>query len=531
MRIRISIILLLGSCQLLVSCGSDDGSDGSQSDDGVVTSVGAFHSVRTIKEKFEVTYHDDTVIVSEDAMRFMAPTYDDPKLLEFSIDAEPYLNLEAGKVTIFPRAVLRRVVSWQKSGDKILVKTEPAILTEAYKDADIESVVEIGWQKLQQGAVVSTGIQQNGPVTFRFFSDAYAEDTDGTGEWTTEFSRKFKHKGLTVEFKLMPESWDKLKFEITASASKAANKKSFNEEEIAANFPNQRVNAGTAHADYYHHDEFMPVESDGIAEEDSDRSMTSFTAGLSGNAKGFAKATGYISGLTQVLDIEINDSELGAFYYDLKSLQGQLKIESVSMEGLIGTFNLKIPLEISIPMLVGGLPVTLKLGAEFSFRPIVKSGSEGSAKMCFIASYDGSTGLRFENGTFKNEAVTREKTADTCPNSETVSAGKFTVGLGTTVKFPSVSLQLFRIPVVANIHVKLDGTTLYEPGILNARPACQSGTEDIALIVKATLKFLGFDIETHSKLWQTKKEWNCDKKIIKSTFDKDRGEQSTVSSR
>jgi hypothetical protein len=84
---------------------------------------GRFHSVRVIKEKYEVVYQDDTVIVSEEAMRSLLSISEDQETLEFEGTARPLLNLQRGKVTIFPLTALRRVVSWQETGEKIIVET------------------------------------------------------------------------------------------------------------------------------------------------------------------------------------------------------------------------------------------------------------------------------------------------------------------------------------------------------------------------------------------------------------------------
>ena len=538
------LVAIFSFAFLLLSCGKDESDPperpGSKSD-GDIIAEGGMHSVRKIKDKFEVTYQDDTVIVAEDAMRYMAPITDDYQNLEFSIEAKEHLNLEQGKVTIFPLAALGRVESVQERGDKILVKLSPAKLTDAIKDADIESVVEIGWKKLTDGSASNFGIKPAGPITISIFNQAIAADE--VGVWENSITFKFTYKHVEFEFKLIPESLDKLKFEISAKASTKAHKKPIKPEEVARDFPNQRVNASNAHADYYHHDEFQPVASDGVPSggepsggewsegDGGDGWSESLGDHLVGEIKGVAKVTGHISGLTQALDMEINDGALGKFYFDLKQLSGEMKIESVSLSGLASTINLKIPLEYSIPIAIGFIPSTLKIGAELSFRPIVDLGTSGSSQLCFMARYDGSTGFKWENGSFSNQSVVRERTAETCPDSETVSAGRVTVGMGTTAKFPSISLEIFGETLVPNLYVKLDGVTTYEPGIASAQKACQAGKEELALIFKAVLSFLGIEAETESMLWQHKKEWTCDGTVVETTFDKAGGKQKSESSR
>lgn len=536
MRLRASNFFLVGIALLLHGCGSDtpDVSSSSEStelsesaSDEDIMAEGQFHTVRSVKEKYEVTYHDDTVIVSEEAMRYMAPIYDDPERLEFAIDAKPHLHLERGKVTIFPLAALRRVVSWQESGNKILVKTEPAILTDAIKDADIELVTKIDWTGANQQTSGTQGVQQTGPAWIQLFPAAYAYDpSDDDGSRTIKF--KLKHKGVKVELTLIPEHADKLAFEIVASTYKESKFQSYDSREIAERFPNRRYNARNAH-DYFHGNAFQPVSDvseDHVPGGFREGGESGRGGGTEVGAKGFAKGFGHISNIGQALRISIADSELSNFAFLLTDLTVNIQLESVALDGIVGTYYLKVPLEIYIPMRIGLIPVTLVLGAEFSFRPIVET---GSSKLCFQAKWQGSSGIKFTEGGFRNATDVEENYLGTCPDSETVSAALYTVGMGATVKFPSISLKIFDEAVVPNMHIKLDGKSLYEPGLLSAEPACQSGSSTAAWIVKATMSFFGLDVETESMLAESKKEWTCDGRVIETTYDRVNGKQVTES--
>lgn len=539
--------LLLGAaCLLAAACGSDDATV----DDarvGEADSAPAMHVMKRVRDKFEVTYQPDTVIVSDKAMQYLATPVVGSNRLEFSREAKPHLDLEEGKVTIFPMAALVRVVSWEETADRIVVRTEPASLTDAIKDADIQSEVEISWQQL-------TSRNEIGQPGFRLSLLRDAVASDGVGEASTSISYTWKHPtGLKIDFKLKPESADKLGFEISASASGTAYKKSVKPDEFARMFPTRYRN-GNAFQPVMADESLGPNSRTASAGSTIDNSRSTgsaayeppdgapatapgdsdgLTVSLKGGTKGFAKASGHMSGFTQLLDLEIRDGEVQDMVIDFKSLSGEVKLEAAALQGLVSTFNLSIPVEYSFTVPLGGIiPLTFTLGAEISFRPIIEQGTSGSSQLCFLVAYDGSTGLEWSDGSFSNQSSVRRRDVGTCPNQETVSAGRLTVGMGATFNFPKFKVSLFHLPVATSIYVSSDGVTTYEPGIASALKACQAGKIDLKLVVEATMKLLGIaDAKVQAKLWQGKKEWTCEGTVVASTFDKGGGEQQSVSDR
>lgn len=551
---RASILLILCIALQLQSCGSEEQGQESKELDAArepgTMAEGRFHSVRVVREKYEVVYQDDTVIVPDEAMRSLLSVSEDQETLEFEGAARSALNLQRGKVTIFPLTALRRIVSWQDTGEKIIVETEPALLTDAIKDADIELVTDIGWKVLTQQTVSTPGVGQTGPIRFRLMSEAYA---DGAGEsaavdasrdgltWSDSITLSKKlGKGLDLKFKLKPESSDKLSFDLSVSATQEFFKKSLTQSELDRTQRTEVVNAsnwfGTNSLDRpepvavnesgWYGDNIVGGPVDAPTDPELTGPVT-LNATVGGKAA-VIKASGFLSGFQNDLDVAIDASVLHDFSFVISDLKSEVKLEAASLNDIVGVANLKVPLEIAIPMRVGLIPVTLKIGAEFSFRPIVH---DGSAKLCFMISHDGATGVRFSEGALSNQSDAQDRTLTTCPESETVSAGKITVGMGGTVKFPSISMAIFGNTVVPNVHVKLDGQTLYEPGIANAQPACQSGSATLAAIMALKMSFLGAELERTAKLWESKKKWNCDDKVVTTTFDRGAGEQTTVSER
>ncbi len=537
-------VFLCGVAALAVAaCGSDEPADGPSAVAG--DSESSMHVMRQVKDKYDVTYQPGTVIVSDKAMQYMATPVIGSNRLEFSIDAKPHLDLEKNQVTIFPMAALVRVISWEEQADRIVIHTGPATLTEAIKDAVIQTEVRIDWQELAARA------NEAAPgVRFSLFSDAVASD-----ELSTSFSHTWKHDetGLKINFKLKPESADKLGFEITASAGKKAYKKSIKRDEFARLFPTRYANAnafqpvaaeeslgpnsrfadaggtvdnartGGDESESYQPPDAPPAEAPGEPGE--------LTASVSGGTKGFAKASGHMSGFSQLMDLQIRDGEVQDFVLDFKSLSGEIKLEAASLQGLVSTFNLSVPIEYTFTVPVGGIiPLTFTLGADVSFRPIIEQGTSGSSKLCFVIAYDGSTGLEWSDGAFSNQSTVTRREVDTCPDQETVSAGRLTVGMGATFNFPKFKVSLFHLPIATAIYVSSDGVTTYEPGIASALPACQAGKVDLKLVVEATMQLLGLvDTKVQAKLWQGKKEWTCDNTLVVTEFDKNAGDKKRTS--
>jgi hypothetical protein len=417
-------------------------------------------------------------------------------------------------------------------------------------DADIELVTSVGWKVLTQQVVNTSAVGQTGPIRFQLMAEAYADEAgesatvdasrDGLA-WSDSITlSKDLGKGLGLKFKLKPESWDKLGFELVVSATQEFFKKSLTQSELDRTQRTEVVNApnwfGTNSLDRPdpvavnessgYGDNIVGGPVDAPTEAEAEGPIT-LEATVGGKAA-VIKASGYLSGFENNLDLAIDASALHDFSFVISHLKSEVKLEAASLNDIVGVANLKVPLKIAIPMRVGLIPVTLIIGAEFSFRPIVH---DGSAKLCFMVRHDGATGVRFTDGALSNQSEAQDRTLTTCPESETVSAGKITVGMGGAVKFPSISMAIFGNTIVPNVHVKLDGQTLYEPGIANAQPACQSGSATLAAIMALKMSFLGAELERTAKLWESKKKWNCDDKVVTTTFDRGAGEQTTVSER
>ncbi len=494
----------------------------------------AMNSVEVISSTYEVDFVDDTNVVGEEAMDyFQSDIESPPEVLVFDAAAKDALNLREGQVTVFPNAALRRIDSWREVDGKLEIQTSPALFTDAFENADIQLISKIGWQT-PPGESVDIAF---GTPTITLFPAAYA--ADGGSPWS--ISRSLSLRGVQVKLKLTPKSADRLEFEVSGNISKSAKMKSIIPEDALRAAPVQTVDyRGSYHPDTQWDntrdgsgavgDTGTPTATTQVLDQDEtpqyapdSSSSAPSPSGSFGLKVGSVKASGYISGFEQALNLGVANRQLEDFQFKISDLEGEIKLEGAGLTDAAGSFSLKIPLEISMPLPTGIIPTRLKLGASIEMRPQIHS---GSSKFCFKAKFDGDTGFSYRNGELKNESNSGSRNVGRCEEEETVSAGRITVAFGATAKVPEVSLQIFGNTLVPSMGLNYSGLTHYEPGILSAQPACQSGKTDLKMLMKVVLNFLGTNLSKEFKLWQKKREWKCDGTVTDSSFDPINGEQT-----
>ncbi len=487
---------------LLAACGSDTEETASATER---ETDGGFSKTTILKERYDVEYADGVAVVEDDTMAKLVSYDADTSTLIFAGDAREDLRFDTGQVVVFSRLTLGRVKSVLESGSNIVVETTPAAFTDAYRNADIELEARVEWAQPQTSNVLPR---------FELIRSAMADESWSIGH-------KFSYKGVEVDVKFIPKSADRLEFEINSKISKSAKMQAFTRAEAAGVSTVKEVtpdNWAVSTMDLLDLDS-TPEYSSGLPEPDTgDRTHTVTPSG----AVAAVKASGHISGFVQALQINVRESSLEKFDFRLRELKGEMRVEGAGLTDAAGSFEVKMPLEYVIPVYVGPVPVAIKVGAALKLTPQVHS---GSSKFCFKASYDASTGLSFETGSLKNESDVKSRKAELCGREETVSAGPITVGFGASANFPEISLLIFGNTIVPSIALQTGGATTYEPGLLSALPACQSGKVDLQALIKVALSFLGVLMEREHKLWQRKKEWKCDGTVEETTFDPVNGEK------
>lgn len=485
--------LLLLALVLLAGCGEDPASTARSSTTG-------YSEQTTLKEVYDVEYADGVAVIEGDTMRYLQSA--DTNQLTFSDDAHDVLKLQQGQVVIFSRHTLGRVVSVKKSSGTIVVQTTPAKFTEAFRNATIELETRIEWRQ-----PVTVAVR---PRLQLISSAVAAEET----AWAIK--GKFDYKGVKADVAFIPKSADRLEIEINASIAPSAKMKSITRSESID------------------HSRRVPVTANDILDPDAsldysagipESSGAPVPGGTVAATVAKVKVTGHVSGFVQALQINVRDSNLEKFDFRIRDLSGEIRVEGAGLQDAAGSFELSLPVEYIIPVPIGVIPVAVKVGASIKLTPQVHL---GSSKFCFRAQYAASTGLSFETGSLKNQSMVRTKKVALCGREETVSAGQITVGFGATANVPEVSLLIFGNTIVPSIGLNYGGVTNYEPGILSAKAACQSGNTDLKAVVKIVLSFFGVEVEGEHKLWQQKKEWTCDGKIVRTSFDPINGEQKTT---
>lgn len=454
----------------------------------------------TLREVYDVEYADGVAVIDDDVMTHLLSATDGK--LTFSRDASSVRTLVPDQVVIFSRRTLGRVVSVTDVGTEIIVRTSPVKFTDAYRNATIVLETRVAWQEPVAVAAVPR---------LQLISSAVADDVT---EWSIK--AKFDYKGIKADVAFKPKSADRLEIEINASISPAAKMKSITRSESVANSERQPVTANDILDP-----ESTPEYSAGLPDSGAPPRPEGTATGVVAKVK----VTGHISGFVQALQINVRNSSLERFDFRIRELEGEIRVEGAGLQDAAGSFEISLPLEYVIPLAVGVIPVAVKLGASIKMTPQVHV---GSSKFCFKAQYAATSGLSFESGSLKNQSNVRTRKADLCGREETVSAGSITVGFGATANVPEVSLLIFGNTIVPSIGMNYGGVTLYEPGILSAQKACQSGNTDLKAVVKIALNFFGVGVEGEHKLWQQRKEWTCDGKIVKTTFDPINGEQKTT---
>jgi hypothetical protein len=490
-------VFLLATLFVFSSCGerAEPPEERESAGGGEATGIS---TTTILKQVYDVEYADGVAVVEAATMASLESSADG--VLRFAPEARSSLQLTPGQVVVFWQHSIGRVESVDDASSGITVRTSPALFTDAFRNADIQLEARIDWREPSTVA--------------RFWDFGLIRRAHAEQEWS--ISRKFELKGVSIDTKLTLKSADRLDFEINSGLSLASKMKSFTRGEAGSSTDMKSVSA---------HD-VLDTESPLIDWTDSASSSSgSASPGGTATAVDVAKvrATGHISGFVQALQINVRDSNLEKFDFRIRDLKGEIRVEGAGLQGAAGSFDVKLPLEYVIPLVIGPVPIALKLGAAVKLTPQVHV---GSAKFCFKAVYDGTSGLSFESGALKNQSSVRQKTATLCGNEETVSAGQLTVGFGATANIPEISLLIFGNTIVPSVALNYGGVTLYEPGIASAQTPCQSGNTDLQAVVKIVLSFFGTEIAGEHKLWQQRKEWKCDGSTVETSFDPINGERT-----
>lgn len=510
----VSFLLLVGivlGTLTLNSCGSDKKAEGEETDKNENSLVkigppgkyrpykdysGKMVEVTTNDSEYSVVYQPGVKVIDGEMANC---TYDlDKGEFIFEEPTPKLLRMDPGDLVLFSSTAARKVTGVKESGNKLILQTDPALLTEIIKDGRIRLDATTKWKPETnlQSQLMSVGHPIASPLLML---------SSGTGRPSISVTKKWKLKGWDISFSMKAKSADTLEYTISASTTKKLNNQTIRQNELLEAFGMQEINLprGNFSTSRLSDEDFQTARDHGMDNEvNVDISETQ-------NVKGFLKAKGHISGFKHIVDIEITDGDLVKFHSNLEDLEGKVELRSVGLGGLSGLFSFNMPISLNIPYQVGPIPIWIKLGSKLSLRPQVRG---GSSQMCWSVDYKANSGFTYEaaNG-WENKSDLVERKLETC--GDVISAGGITLGLGGTVEFPKMSISMLGEPIVVSSYVSVDGHTLYEPGILSAKKACQSGGIEVAWIIDATLKFLGLEAKAENKLWYYKEKWPCPREV------------------
>jgi hypothetical protein len=119
------------------------------------------------------------------------------------------------------------------------------------------------------------------------------------------------------------------------------------------------------------------------------------------------KVRGHINGFTTSGDISTANSALGKFKAKVEQLNGSADLDWLARLGERGTFSehvkLEIPFNYDIPVIIGGLPFMVEIGANLLMTPGLTS-HHASANGSYHIVFDGSAGITATGGDVQTES-------------------------------------------------------------------------------------------------------------------------------
>ena len=159
-------------------------------------------------ETFEATTFENTQRVSSEVLNHLDGYDENTGTYTFSGSPSMIESLKTGTVVLFEAHSLRKIKAIRKENGKTIVESDPAMLTEYFKDATIQYEAPISWTRPEVAASKVTFGQPIATIAMPLMATLGDE---GLG---VKFERELK--GWKVTFELKPEAGEKLNIELTA---------------------------------------------------------------------------------------------------------------------------------------------------------------------------------------------------------------------------------------------------------------------------------------------------------------------------
>src|SRR6202453_3355818 len=348
---------------------------------------------------YNVTYQDGVTVVSkDDTMRHLVNVDRDGNYL-FDSSAGQIAKLSSGSVVLLSGLALRTVVDVQKTANGYLLKTAPAMITDAIKNGRLEGTYKIDFSRMQVRR--SSSVQEWLPSRFSPLGTVYAAGKETTvASGMVDFDVDFS--GYNYHVKFTPGN-DRIDVQATIKFGGSQGKLAYEGVGYLSNF----------------------VSTIKMQIKDGRLTSLNFTnSNLTGQVelKWYAVAT--------------DDMKSGAM----------AKITSWPAELLKSVLLSKAAYH--VPILVGAVPFDLRISLGFSFIPAFTSKDsvvEGSK----LIKYSGSGGFSFSNGkTSPSGSLNVE--GDAAQHDTRVSAAG-PVGFTAATEAPRLELTLGWPPAAAPV--------------------------------------------------------------------------------
>lgn len=222
------------------------------------------------------------------------------------------------------------------------------------------------------------------------------------------------------------------------------------------------------------------------------------TKGIGAGVKARFTAKGQFEQFRNKNQIEFESGQLTNFGHELKGLRGNTDLKLIMAGSGMDSIDFKIPVPIlKIPFVVGYIPATLSVGAQFVVNAVVPI--EGSAQVGTSFKYDSDIGFT-HNGTEVQAGGRAGTTTFGDPLHMTGAASAITANFG--IGFPRVTLSIAGGTLVPWAQVAFLVGGAYTPGI----NPCQSADALFQGSAGFNLGILGFELASgNTKLFEHKK--------------------------
>ncbi len=348
---------------------------------------------------YNVTYQDGVTVLSKDDTMHHLVSIDRDGNYIFDSSARQIAKLSSGSVLLLSGLALRTVVDVQKTGAGYMLKTAPALITDAIKDGRLEGTYKIDFSRMQ--ARRSASLRQWLPSRFSPFGTVYAAGRETTvASGVVEFDVDFS--GYNYHVKFTPGN-DRIDVQATIKFGGSQGKLAYEGAGYLSNF----------------------VSTVKMQIKDGKLTSLNFTnSNLTGQAelKWYAVAT--------------NDMKSGAM----------AKITSWPAELVKSALLSKAAYH--IPILVGAVPFDLRISLGFSFIPAFTSKNsvvEGSK----LIKYSGSGGFNLSNGKTSPSGSLDVQGSVTTHDNRVLAVGP--VGFTAATEAPRLELTLGWPPATAPV--------------------------------------------------------------------------------